>query len=36
MAVILNTPYEIVDNGTEVAQNIKGEVVLKCNLYLQK
>jgi ATP-binding cassette subfamily B protein len=27
MAVILNTPYEITDNATQIAQNIKGEVV---------
>ena len=27
MALILNTPYEIIDKATEVAKNIKGEIV---------
>jgi len=27
MAVILNTPYEILDNATQIAEGIKGEVV---------
>ena len=34
MAVILNTPYEVLDNPTEVAKNIKGEVVFENVTYI--
>ena len=36
MAVILNTPYDIVDNQTEIAKNIKGEVVFQDVTYIYK
>lgn len=34
MAVILNTPYEIVDNPKQIAENIKGEVVFDNITYI--
>ncbi|MBU0612209.1 ABC transporter ATP-binding protein/permease, partial [Patescibacteria group bacterium] len=34
MTVILNTPYEILDNPKEVAQNIKGQVVFENVTYV--
>jgi len=36
MAIILNTPYEIVDKAVKVADNIKGEVVFDKVTYVYK
>lgn len=36
MAIILNTPYEIVDKAVKVADNIKGEVVFNKVTYVYK
>lgn len=36
MAVILNTPYEIVDNPTQIVQNTKGEIIFHNVTYLYK
>lgn len=34
MAVILSTPYEVIDKSTQVAENIKGEVVFDSVTYI--
>ncbi|MFH1200732.1 MAG: ABC transporter ATP-binding protein [bacterium] len=36
MAIILSTPYEIVDKATEVVKNVKGEVVFDNVTYVYK
>jgi ATP-binding cassette subfamily B protein len=36
MAVIMNTPYEIVDQSTQSIQNVKGEVVFENVTYVYK